>query len=135
MSCTSPEVPPTPIVIKRGQSSTIPLTVDPLGALIDITAAKLWFSVKNRFEDVAAVIFKRNLLAGGVDEQIKAADPQTGAGLGKATVYLVPADTLNLSSDESYWCDAWVELSTGERYQIMPNTPFKIDPAVTTQFN
>lgn len=122
--------------VTRGESATFLLTVinRTTKAPIDITGASVWFTVKNRLEDISALIPKKNSVAGGVDSQILITVPQTGATMGQLQVFLVPADTALLDPDASYWCDAWVQLPNGARNQVVRNTPFRVDPAVTTSF-
>lgn len=123
------------ITVVRGANKTLLMTVrDGNKQPVDLTGAKVWFTVKHRIEDVAACISKKNLLAGGVDGQILILLPQTGAQKGQAKIFLVPADTAGMDPAESYWCDAWVQLATGEKYQVVSNRPFKVEPAVTTSF-
>lgn len=135
MSCTDPQVPPEPLTITRGASKTFTLVArDDDKQPMDLTGAKVWFTVKNRIEDIAAVISKKNLTAGGTDVQILITPTQTGATKGQYKVMLAPPDTAGLDPEMVYWCDAWVETTAGARYQVMQNTTFKIDPAVTTVF-
>jgi hypothetical protein len=123
------------LTVVRGESKTFLMVVqDSKKVPVDITGAKIWFSVKNRIEDVALIIGKRNLAASGVDGQILITLPQTGASIGQATIFIVPADTAALDPCESYICDVWLQTLTGEKYQIVKNRKFIIDPAVTTQF-
>jgi hypothetical protein len=106
-------------------------------APVNLTDALVWFTVKNRVEDVAPVIAKRNLAAGGVDNQILVTLPQTGMALGQFVVIGDPADTAPLDPGETYVCDAFVQLPGGppvERYQVQRNRGFVIEPAVTTTF-
>lgn len=137
MTCasTSATVAGAPITITRGESRTFLMTVrDIKKQPVDITGAKVWFSVKNRIEDVALIIGKRNLAAGGVDGQILITLPQLGASLGQAMIFIDHADTALLDPDESYVCDVWVQLTTGKLYQVVKNRKFQINPAVTTLF-
>lgn len=135
MSCVDPQAVPLPIKVTRGESKTFLMTVrDSNKQPVDLTGGKVWFTVKNRVEDVGAIISKKNLAAGGVDGQILITLPQTLAAIGQAQIFLDPADTAGLDPEASYWCDAWVQLTSGKRYQVLSNRPFKIDPAVTTVF-
>jgi len=135
VSCTACDGSTT-LHITRGESGTFLLTVtnQTTNVPIDITGAKVWFTVKNRVEDVNAIIAKKNLAAGGVDGQILITLPQTGLAIGQAQVFIDPADTAGLDPEQTYWCDAWVQITTNKRYQVIANTPFTIDPAVTTSF-
>jgi hypothetical protein len=136
VSCTNPQAPPQPITVVRGESKTFLLAVRDSKTLqpVDLTGAKVWFTTKNRIEDINAIITKKNVTAGGVDGQILITVPQTGATMGQAQIFLDPADTAGLDSDASYWCDAWVQLATGKRSQVLSNRQFVVEPAVTTVF-
>mgnify|MGYP001251262186 CR=1 FL=1 len=135
MTCVTCATQQAGIAVTRGESKTFLMTVrDSKKVPVDITGAKVWFTVKNRIEDVAAVIAKRNLAAGGVDGQILITIPQIGATLGQVQIFLDPADTAGLDPCASYICDVWVQLITGKRYQVIKNRAFRIDPAVTTSF-
>ena len=147
-------MPASPLVVVRGASRTLPFTVrsdaasgdlvaavagDPAvsGASVDLTGALVWFTVKNRVEDMGAVVAKKNVAAGGVDNQAVIASPQTGISQGQFRVFLDPADTLPLDPAASYWCDAWVQLPGGppiKRYQVMRNRQLVVEPTVTTTF-
>jgi hypothetical protein len=119
----------------RGESKTFLVTVrDAQRNPIDLTACSVWFSVKNRLEDVGPVITKRNAAVGGVDNQILITVPQTGAAIGQLSILIDPADTAALDPEGSYVCDAWVQLTNTKRYQVLTNRPFNILPAVTTAF-
>jgi hypothetical protein len=137
MNCaTSPAIANAPLTVTRGESKTFLMTVRARStkAPVDITGAKVWFSVKNRVEDVALIIAKRNLAAGGVDGQILITLPQVGASLGQAMIFLDHADTASLDPEASYVCDVWIQLTTSKMYQVVKNRKFRIDPSVTTSF-
>jgi len=123
------------ITVTRGENRTIRVTVrDAAKALVNITGAKAWFTVKERIESVTPLIRKRNLAAGGADVQILITLPQTDADkTGKFEIYLLPADFECLKYGVMYICDAWIELA-GKRYQVIKKRPFVIDGAVTTDF-
>jgi len=64
--------------------------------------------------------------------QIEVVFPQTGDDVGKAYVKFQPSDTTALSvSSTRYMYDAWVQLATGERHQIIPLSRFVIGPRGT----
>lgn len=67
----------------------------PDGRPVDLTGAKVWFTVKDRAKDPdsQARILKKNLAAGGSDDEILILTPATD---GKVEVYIVPADTENI---------------------------------------
>ncbi len=140
MTCGQPpRAPLPPLRVTRGASKVWTFTVRLASnnAPRDITSARIWFTVKNRLEDVAAVISKKNVVAGGVDNQILIVTPQSGITLGQFKVFIAPADTPPLDPAASFWCDAWVQLPGGppiDRQQVMANRQLVIDPAVTTTF-
>jgi len=133
VSCTACDGSET-LHVTRGESRTFLLTVTNLKTKVpvDVTGAKVWFTIKNRVEDVDAIVAKKNLIAGGVDGQILITVPQTGLTAGQVQVFIDPADTAGLDPEETYWCDAWVQLTNNRRYQVVSNRPFKVDPAVTS---
>lgn len=133
MSCTACDGSQT-LRVTRGESRTFLLTITNQSTKlsIDVTGAKVWFTIKNRVEDVNAIVAKKNSIAGGVDGQILITVPQTGITIGQVQVFLDPADTAGLDPEETYWCDAWVQLTTGKRYQVVSNRAFRVDPAVTS---
>lgn len=135
MSCTNPQAPLPPLTVTRGESKTYLMTVRSKTTKlpVDLTGAKVWFSVKNRLEDPDPLINKRTLNAGGLDTQALVLT-QSGATLGQAQIFLTPPDTAARDPQGSYVCDAWVELSSGKRYQVVKNRGFEVDPAVTTKF-
>ena len=125
--------PNAPLSVVRGASKTFSMSVKSGKTLVDLTGAKIWFTVKNRIEDVNNLILKRTLNAGGVDGQILVTIPQTGASLGQVQIFIDPADTACLDPDAQYVYDVWVQLLTGRRYQVSQGK-FMIKPAVTTSF-
>lgn len=154
MSCTRPQTSVVPIHVTRGASKTLLFTaradvvtgemsaaiagVDQVltGSPVDLTGAKVWFTVKNRVEDVAAVTTKRNVAAGGIDNQVLVAT-QTGPTVGQFRVFIDSADTAPLDPVASLWCDVWIQLPGGppfNRQQVRGNGPIVVDPAVTTAF-
>lgn len=85
------------------------------GSPVDLTDAKMWFTVKQRFldPDDKALIQKRTANAGGSDSQIKIVTPATG----KAEIYIVPADTQSMNPG-TYVYDIQVTLANGKTYTI-----------------
>lgn len=85
------------------------------GTPVDLTGAKLWFTVKERSSDtdLQALISKKNLEAGGSDTQIKVISASTG----KAEIYIVPADTLSVNPG-TYLYDIQVTLANTKTYTI-----------------
>lgn len=120
------------VTITKGANKSFLLTVvDENGAAADLAGAKIWVTVKHRQSDAVPVISKRNTAAGGGDTEVVVSSPST---LGKATVLFVPTDTSPLSNLQAYEIDAWVELATGKRYQVVAPEAFTIDPTITTTF-
>jgi len=157
VSCGRPRGGPLPLIhVARGASRTLLFTVraDPVtgemaasisgldqgpavGAPVDLTGAKVWFTVKNRVEDPAALISKRNVAAGGVDNQVLVVTPQVGIAVGQFRVLIDVADTSLLDPMAAYWCDAFVQMPGGppiNRQQVSRNRQLVIDPAVTAAF-
>jgi hypothetical protein len=86
------------------------------GDPVDLTDAKLWFTVKQKATDPDenAVVYKRNIAAGGSDTQFKVVNPPTS---GQAQVYLVPGDT-DLVNPGVYSYDIQVILANGKTYTV-----------------
>lgn len=120
--------------VPRGSNKTFELTLtDHLGALLNLTGAKLYFSVKLRTADQSAVLRKRNTAAGGSDSEIEVL-AQSGATLGKAKLKFIPADTETLPLD-GYLCDLWVITSGGERAPALEPQEFKVAARVSSDFS
>lgn len=156
MSCGRPRAPTALIHVARGGSRTLLFSVRAdaasgemaativgldqtlaVGSPVDLTGAKVWFTVKNRVEDVATLVAKRNAAAGGVDNQVLVIVPQTGMVVGYFRVSIDTADTTLLDPAASYWCDAFVQMPGGppiNRQQVVKNRQLVVDPAVTTNF-
>lgn len=85
------------------------------GDPVNLTNAKLWFTVKQRATDLdtQALIRKKTASAGGSDDEIDITDA-TG---GRAEVYIVPADTLNMNPG-TYIYDVQVTLANGKTYTV-----------------
>jgi hypothetical protein len=105
-----------------------PIDEDPRA---DLTSASVYMMVRHRLGDSATVIVKRNQAAGGSDAEVLVLTPQAGAQLGKLRVFLVPADTAQLSADTSYVYDVWVILATGKRYAVIRHSTLRIEPRVS----
>lgn len=157
MSCGRPRGGPLPLIhVVRGASKVLLFTVrvDPVsgemsaaisgldqgpmpGSPVDLTGAKVWFTIKNRVEDAAALVSKRNAAAGGVDNQVLIVVPQAGIALGQFRVLIDVADTSLLDPRAAYWCDAFVQMPGGppiNRQQVSRNRQLVVDPAVTAAF-
>ena len=157
MSCGRPSGGPAALIhVTRGASKILLFTVraNPItgemtasisgldqapaaGTPVDLTGAKVWFTIKNRVEDPAPLVTKRNVAAGGVDNQVLVVVPQVGIAVGQFRVLLDVADTTPLDPGAAYWCDAFVQMPGGppvNRQQVSRNRQLAIDPAITTAF-
>lgn len=78
-------------------------TTDSLGAPVDLSTAKISFSVKwNRDDaDVDALIWKKNTAAGGSDAEIEVVDPAGGV----FDIKLIPSDTVGEEPFENFSWD------------------------------
>lgn len=156
MSCSRPRTSAALIHVARGASKTLLFAVraDAVtgemaativgldqtlapGVPVDLTGAKVWFTIKNRVEDVGALVAKKNAAAGGVDNQVLVIVPQAGIVVGQFRVLLDVADTTPFDPGASFWCDAFVQMPGGppvNRQQVVANRQLVIDPTITTTF-
>lgn len=116
--------PENEIEIYRGASKTFELHVtDAEETDVDLTGARVIFSVKCDLSDAAPLIQKdSNAGAGEVDIN----HPKEG----KAEIKLVPSDTQNMDVGE-YVFDVWVVLASGTRSPVVAPSPFKVVAGVT----
>lgn len=134
MMCSTTATTTASLSVVRGESKTYEVTVrDAAKQTVDLTGAKVWFTVKERLEDISPVISKRNVAAGGSALEAEVT-PQTGTTKGKLRIYLTPSDSANLDTTKTYVCDVWIELTSGKRHQVIKRRAFVVDPAVTTVF-
>jgi hypothetical protein len=111
------------IEMYRGTSKTFILEVtDEAGDVVNLTGCTIYFTVKERLEEVNPLIQKKSSDAMEIDIY----DP-TG---GKAKIYLNPADTQALALKPRTF-DVWVVLSSGKRYVVIPPSDFVLKPSVT----
>lgn len=116
------------VQLVRGTTKTFELTVlDDAGGAFDLTGASLWFTVKKTIKDVDFVVQKRST------------DPSeiaiTSAKEGKASIYLLPADT-NLLDVREYVFDVWVVVvptppATPLRYLVVGPSTLELQDSVT----
>lgn len=117
-------LPEHTILLIKGTSKTLKLVVqdencDP----IDITGARVVFSVKETFDDEFPLIFK--------DSQDALEVVITTPKLGMADIYIKPEDTHNMLSTFDYVYDAWVIQASGDRFAVIPPSTFKVRDSVT----
>ena len=109
----------------KGSSKTLRLTVyGEDGELLNLTGATLYFTVKN--STLVTTLFAK---VSSNPAQIEILT-QSGLTLGQADVKVVPSDT-SASAAATYTYDAWAVLSSGKRYQIIPNSSFVLTSPVT----
>lgn len=124
------------ICVVQGEDETFEITVlNAASTAYDLTAVKIYFTVKKDWRDDTAVISKATVNAGGSDSQILVL-PQSGATKGKAQIYLVPADTDGLTDDDvdnaNHWVyDIWLVTVAGKHKAIRRANKFEILPRVT----
>jgi hypothetical protein len=119
------------LCLPKGSSKTYRLTIyneqtdpslDP--ELLDLTGSTLYFTVKN--SALTTQLFQKVSTSSTQIEIL----PQTGATLGQADVKIGPSDTSSATA-ATYTYDIWIVLSSGKRYQIVPNSPFVLSTPVT----
>lgn len=123
MSCCTD----TKVAVYRKRNRTIRITLTGPG---DLTGAKIWFSVKDEKSDPDndALILKKNLAAGGTDDQAKVIDGPNGI----IEIYIVPTDTVSMSAGD-YLYDVVIETAAGRKLEaIEPSTFRLIDPVTVT---
>jgi len=109
-----------------------------LWSSVDLTGAKIWFSVKSTgkgVEDDDASIEKRSANNGGDDSQAKvitgwAQDSETGCYYSVLEVYIKQVDTINMEVGD-YVYDVVVENSSGRKLQAVEPAPFMVKQPVT----
>ena len=116
-------LPENAVTIIRGTSKTLELLVtDSVGKAVDLTGAKIVLSVKENLGDTNPLIQKSS----DVSMQAQVTAPR----LGKAQIYLVPADTQTLSIKQ-YVFDVWAIFAGGKRFAVVPPSIFEIQAGVT----
>lgn len=115
--------PENAITIIRGSSKTLKLTVtDENGAMVNLTGATVYFSVKVAERDPQPLFQKSSLNPAQAEITV----PREGVAL----IYLQPSDTQNLDPHE-YVFDAWVILANGKRYPVVKPSVFAVQPGVS----
>jgi hypothetical protein len=113
--------------IYRGQDKTYLVTVvDDAGAAIDLTGGTMFFRVSDTPGSAHLIIAKSSAV--GAEITFLA---QSGATLGQAEIYIVPADTSDLEADVYYY-DVWFQLGSGKRYPVIPPSRFEVLPPVSS---
>jgi len=123
-STSSLILPEDAIIIVQGTSRTLRVTVtDNDDVAVDITGGTIYFSVKQDIEDTEPLIQK-------ISTNPAEAVITSSCG-GEAEIYLKPADTQNLQPKVDYVFDVWLVTASGDRYDVLPPTMFKVKPSVT----
>lgn len=115
--------PQNTLVITRGTSKTLQLTVArPDTTYYDLTGGKLVMTVKGSvYDDLPLVQKLTTNPAEGVITK-----PREGV----VEFYLVPADTNGLPP-KTYIFDVWLITASGDRYVVVPESQFVVNPGVT----
>ncbi len=122
------EATSTKLTIIKGATKTYLLVVTDEDGAVDLTAHTLFLTIKRTVDDANATIEK---VSTDVAE-IQIITPQaTVTNTGKANVFLLPADTNTLDPDKDYVLDAWIQLSTGEKHQIVVPRVVEVEQPVT----
>jgi hypothetical protein len=112
------------IILVKGTTKTLELTVTDLDDdPIDITGARVLFTVKEDFEDEFPLIQKTT----DVVAEAVITKPQAGI----AEFFLTPSDTQNLETEFDYIYDVWVVQASGDRFAVIPPSVFKLQDSVT----
>lgn len=115
--------PENAIEIIRGSSKTLALSVsDETGVPVDLTGAKIYFSIKATLDDPRPLVQKSS----DAPTQVEITTPREG----KAKIYLQPSDTQNLDPIE-YTFDVWAVLANSKRYPVVLPSIFRVKPGVT----
>ena len=86
-------------------------------AVVPLTGAKIWFSVKKYYIDEEYQFQRKNADAGGSIAEIKMTDPANG----RFEIYIVPANTEEMSAD-NYIYDIQIELSPYGKKTVVKST-------------
>lgn len=112
------------IDVVRGTSRTLVLTVqDSHGDVVDLTSARVVFSVKCKTSDTTPIIQKDSDVGVG---EAEITDPTQG----EAKIYLQPTDTQNMTPGK-YIFDVWVILTGGSRHLVVGPGSFNVKAGVT----
>lgn len=116
--------PKNALQVIRGTSKTLLLTVADSSTAkpVNLTGARVIFTVKRRLEDQNPVIQKTS----DYSTQVLLTTPTAG----QAEIYLTPSDTQTLEVKD-YVFDIWVVLASGKRYAVVPPSVFSLKAGVT----
>ena len=112
------------VSIPKGMTKTLRLTVTDEDGRVDLTGATIYFTVKEKAEDVAFNLQKIT------PTEIVLQTQTVDATKGQALILILPADTIGLSTSTTYVYDTVVVLGT-DRHQVIPNTSFTVTTTVT----
>ena len=115
--------PRNALTVYRGTNKTFVLTVtDGDAKPVNLTGARIVFTVKSRIEDQVPLLQKTSDSAAQI--------LITTAASGLAEIYLLPADTARMAV-RPYVFDVLVQLSNGKRYVVIPPSTFDLQATVT----
>lgn len=120
------------LTMYRGNNKVFRFPVlDQDGNVVDITGAKIWFTVKKASDlddanDADAIFQRKNQAAGGSDAEIEITDAVNGI----FKVKIVPANTSDVEADE-YQFDAQVLIAGGVGIKTVTRGKFTIFQDVT----
>lgn len=115
--------PVNTLTIIRGTSKTLELTItDSAGAIVDITGCTVIFTIKDDLYNQLPLVQKMSTNP----LEVEITEPR----LGKALIYLTPADTHDLDP-VVYVYDVWLVLTNTKRYAVIQPTDFVLKPGVT----
>jgi len=110
--------------VYRGANKTVQLQItDETGRVLNLTGAKVIFSVKESVSDPRPFIVKTT----DDPTQIDVMDVKGGV----VQIYLLPRDTQNRPIQQ-YVFDVWVLLSNGDQFPVIPPSTLDLLPAVST---
>jgi hypothetical protein len=116
-------LPENSLEVIRGTSKTLELVItDESGGVVDLTGARIVFSVKTSPGDPLPLIQKTTDHVAQVEITL----PREG----KARIYLQPSDTQTLEALQ-YVFDVWLILTSGKRFAVVPSSIFAVKPGVT----
>lgn len=112
------------IELIKGSTRTLLLAItDDCALPVDLTGARIVMTVKAEFDDEFPVIYKDSLNVADI--------VITDLRGGEVEIYLLPSDTLSLSSEFDYMYDVWVILFSGEQVPVIPPSVFKVRSSVS----
>ena len=104
------------IEMYKGDDRDQPFVAKQSGVAVNLTSAKIWFTVKETESSSSYLMQLRNTAAGGGNTQVEVVTP----GEGKFTVHIPHASTELAKGGIRYYYDVQIEIS-GKRYTAIKN--------------